>query len=290
MIPEIEAIHSELPSEDAGEDTIKEAIQVVLNEKNRKSYVLTLYLQSEGVKRAIAEQDASLAAFHMAHAMAARAMIIFIEKLHRPIWQGYSFGYSERFLSDLRRDLTAGHSEEHWQKKLTDNPFLLTLLFAHPVVVVAQKAYVGGKTVENRDGMIVDYLVKNALTGGSALIEIKRPNTPLLGSEYRNGVYSIHAEVSGAVNQVLTYRNQLILEYSSITMNNGEADAEQYEAFNPPCIVVAGNVSDELSDSQKRRSFELYRNSLAGVQIIGYDELVKRAQALTGAFKASFPD
>lgn len=71
------------------------------------------------------------------------------------------------------------------------------------------KAYVGGKSVLNTGGNIVDFLVKNYLTNNAALVEIKTPGTRLLGRLYRSGVYNPSDELSGSLMQVLNYRSSL---------------------------------------------------------------------------------
>jgi len=52
---------------------------------------------------------------------------------------------------------------------------------------------------------------------------------------------------------------------------------EQIDADMPRCVVLAGNVSQQLDTRAKRRSFERIRENLHGVQVIGFDELFERA-------------
>jgi hypothetical protein len=46
------------------------------------------------------------------------------------------------------------------------------------------------------------------------------------------------------------------------------------------CIIVAGNCAQELLTTEKTRSFELVRSSLKDVQIVTFDELFGRIEAL----------
>ena len=80
-------------------------------------------------------------------------------------------------------------------------------MFSWPCTVVKDQAYVGGKNVSNTRGKIVDFLVKNRITENAVLIEIKTPQTPLLGREYRQGVINISEDLSGAILQVLKEGN-----------------------------------------------------------------------------------
>ena len=97
-------------------------------------------------------------------------------------------------------------NEEFWQRTLSQNSFVFAQLFSFPVIILEDKAYLGGKGISNKSGNIVDFLCANNLTGNTALIEIKTPKTKLLGSQYRGDVYNISSELSGSVIQVANYK------------------------------------------------------------------------------------
>jgi len=90
--------------------------------------------------------------------------------------------------------------EDFWQRTLSDNSFVLSQMFANPVIIIKGKAYVGGKSITNTGGSIVDFLAKNDITNDAVLIEIKTPTTKLLGNKYRDGVYPISSELSGSIS------------------------------------------------------------------------------------------
>lgn len=79
--------------------------------------------------------------------------------------------------------------EEFWQQSLTQYSFVLEQTFSWPTSIVDGKAYIGGKNVFNKNGNIVDFLMRNRLTQSAALIEIKTPSASLLGPRYR-GTYN----------------------------------------------------------------------------------------------------
>ena len=56
------------------------------------------------------------------------------------------------------------------------------------------------------------------------------------------------------------------------------------EVFNPRKLIVIGNHEAELTDERKRSSFELFRSSLAGVEIITFDEFFKKVEHLARLF------
>ena len=165
--------------------------------------------------------------------------------------------------------------EEFWQKTLATNAFVFSQVFSFPVIVLEGKAYAGGKGIRNTGGGIADFLLANKLTRNTALVEIKTPATKLLGSEYRHGVFPPSQELAGGVIQVTNYRDSLTKEFYSLVRKS----AEEFEAFTPPCLVIAGN-SREVSDPDKKRCFELFRSGLKDVSIITYDELFAKVNAL----------
>src|SRR5699024_8703589 len=147
------------------------------------------------------------------------------------------------------------------------NAWVLSQVFASPFLDFQQQAYVGGKTIKNKEGKIVDFIYQNDLSKDVALIEIKTPNTTLLSSEYRTGVYSVDNELTGSVVQVLGYREQITKDYAQLR-SGYERD---FNVFNPQCVVIAGKL-DGLGKEQLQ-SFELYRKEMQNVTIITYDEL-----------------
>lgn len=169
--------------------------------------------------------------------------------------------------------------EEYWQESFKQNAFIVSQMVAYPLIVVAGKAYVGGKGIDNRGGHVADYLARNPLTGNAAIIEIKTPVAPLLGSEYRHGIYPLSGELSGAVSQVLSYRQSLVTKYESLR----DETLTELEVFRPQGIVIGGNATRELDSREKRRSFELLRCELKDVTILAFDELVANARILLDA-------
>lgn len=167
-------------------------------------------------------------------------------------------------------------NEEFWQQAFTNYSFLLSQVFSYPVVIVKGKAYVGGKSIENKSGNLVDFLAKNEVSKNAVLIEIKTPGSKLLGSEYRKGVYSISSELSGAVVQVSKYKHSLVSDYNQVTRGS----EVEIEAFDPDSLLITGNYEKELDTTEKRRSFQLFRSNLKGVQVITFDELFSKIEIM----------
>ena len=87
--------------------------------------------------------------------------------------------------------------EGFWQETLSKYSFVFSQLFSTPVVVFQTKAFVGGKDISGHGGKSPDYLLKNDLTSHVLIVEIKTPETPLLGKKpYREpDIYAMDREL-----------------------------------------------------------------------------------------------
>ncbi len=173
--------------------------------------------------------------------------------------------------------LDAGHKEHWWQRFFEGNRFILQLLFGGPAVFVDAQVPIGEGDNTPKGKKIADYLFKNPITSNAALVEIKKPSTRLVNKvPYREGVYGVYSEIGKSVTQVLDQALQL-------TRHEEDTKARTVDAawFSdaPRCFVVAGRTS-ELDTADKRKSFELYREHLAGVRLVTYDELFEQLKML----------
>ena len=191
---------------------------------------------------------------------------------------GHSVG---RILTALRTwDAHQENSnEEFWQVTFSENSYVLSQVFAVPMVFLMDKAYVGGMALDRSDARFVDYLFSAESSREAILVEIKTPTTPLLASEYR-GNRPPSRDLAGSVVQVLNYRAQLSRSVRDIS----EKDDVRLKAFAPRCAIIAGNAHKELTDETARRSFELFRTGLKDIEIITYDELFRKVEILAELF------
>lgn len=159
--------------------------------------------------------------------------------------------------------------EEEWQKFFTKYTWTLNHLFPYEVILRKDKAYVGGKTIENSDGRIVDYLFESGFKDNFALLEIKTPKKDLLKkSAYREPeVFAVSDELSGGVNQCLDQKDSLL-------RNMGQN--QQY--FDPKTILVIGQKKNLTKEQAK--CFELYRNSQKSVDVVTFDEIYSKLVSL----------
>lgn len=187
----------------------------------------------------------------------------------------------ERAVGEMDDNLD-NDSEQFWQSELLEKyPWVISQLFSAPCVMFESKAYVGGKSISDRGGNVVDFLYQNSLTKNVALVEIKTPKTRLLGGCYRNHSFSLSRDLSGAVNQVLSYKQSLLNSVGNLQRES----TSRFEAFSPRCLVIIGSLEELRNergemDSDMLSSFENFRNSLAGVTVVTYDELILRIRDL----------
>ena len=169
----------------------------------------------------------------------------------------------------IEANLTNG-DEGFWQTLFKENSWVLSNIFACPYMFFQNQPYVGGKGIEGRSGRFPDYLYRNQITDNISLIEIKTPVTELIYStQYRDDVYSVHRDLSGSVAQVLLQRDTLYKNYHTICGNS----EKMFEALNFECILIVGNVG-AIDNRSKKRSFEMYRNEMKNIRIVGFDELL----------------
>lgn len=184
----------------------------------------------------------------------------------------------------MRENLDNG-KEEFWQQKVfNENQWVLAQIFSCPCTIYVQKAFVGGKSLDNKGGNVCDFIYRNKMTQNVALIEIKTPCTEIVGKPYRE-TYSMSLDMSGAVNQVLNYRDELQKNFSTLTRDLEGADTVR--AFSPKCVVVIGKIS--TLNAKQQKAFELYRNSFNNLTIITFDELHQKICDLMSVFKEDSP-
>ena len=166
--------------------------------------------------------------------------------------------------------------EADWQRFLNENPFILSLAFGYPIIKVQDQASVGGRKISGSGEKITDFLVKNSMTNNTAIIEIKRPQTELLNKKpFRHGVYTPSSELSGSINQVLDQKYRFEREIAQIKENSRISDIETYSVH---CCLIIGKMP---SDEDQQKSFELFRRNSKDVEIVTFDELLKKLKELS---------
>jgi hypothetical protein len=228
-------------------------------------------------REARSEGNAECASWATACAERCHAMLIFKEHLEEVVWMGHSAGRILNVLREWDARRSEG-SEEFWQDTFNEHSYVLSQVFAVPVVFIQERAYVGGMKIDRQDAKFVDYLFSAESSREAILVEIKTPVAKLLGKEYRKNIFAPSNELSGSVVQVLSYRTELLRNLQGV-LDSGI----NIQAFRPRCVLIIGNASEELVDEYRRASFEAFRSS-TDVEIVTYDELFRKVEILVELF------
>lgn len=176
-------------------------------------------------------------------------------------------------------------NESDWQTFFEMNFWIFGYGLRYQVLNLLQsQPYYGGTNVTGSGGERGDFLTNTAAeVKYTCLVEIKKPSTEiLLSKNYRNGAYSISAELSGAISQVqvncATWENE-----GSRTMHNIEK-LSSINTISPKGIVVIG-MTNQLTSFDMKNTFERFRNELHNPEIITFDELFERAKFIVGNVK-----
>jgi hypothetical protein len=183
-------------------------------------------------------------------------------------------------LDEFKKSLREGNNEGYWQQFFERNTWIfgygLRYQFLH---TIQSQPHYGGTAVTGRGAERGDYLTA---TGGdtrfTVLVEIKKPDTELLcRQEYRNGVYSPSDELAGAVSQLQVNCRKWEGEGAKTEQNLEALRQEKIFTVTPKGILVIG-CTDELTDHDRRNSFELFRRNLVNPEVLAFDELRERAR------------
>lgn len=261
-------------------------IESCLNEfeDRKETLAVALFKNSSATGQQINEESAKQAALLM-HLTSTMYYSLYLseDSFIDTLWQGAQVNSLKRLLKTWNQK-KVGQKEEFWQTQIKENPAFICQVLPYPTVIFQDKAFVGGKAFNNVGGKEVDFLLQNSLTKDVALLEIKTPETKLLGSEYR-GTYAISADLAGAVSQVLAYRDKLLKKFDGLYTDHIKTGVQEIDAFNPTCLVLTGNIGAELTSADKKKALELFRNELNSVSIISFDELFGKATNLLNLFE-----
>lgn len=160
-------------------------------------------------------------------------------------------------------------NEKQWQAFFGKNSWILNHLFPFEVILRKQEAYVGGKTLENEDGRVVDFLFENGFQDNFALLEIKTHKKDLLKkAAYRKpDVFAYSDDLSGGISQCLDQKDVFLKDFGN-----------KERVIDPKAILVIG-MKSHLTEHQNK-CFELLRSNQKNVDILTFDELLAKLKGL----------
>jgi hypothetical protein len=181
-----------------------------------------------------------------------------------------NIAFFEEILEKFKRlKSSTNDNEKDWQDFFEKNSWVFSHLFPYDVILREREAYVGGKTFENKDGKVVDFLYQNGFKDNYALLEIKTHKKDLLknGAYRGTDVFSMSDDLSGGINQCLDQKDNFIKEFG-----------KEFKPIDPKCILVIGLRSKLKSEQIK--CFELLRANQKNVEIVTFDELENKISGL----------
>lgn len=184
-------------------------------------------------------------------------------------------------LAEFEQAVTDPSKDENWwQNFFSNNKWIFGYGLNYQILhTVQEQPQYSGANVTGSGGQRGDFLQRTAAeVSFTVLVEIKKPVTPLLHNEYRNGAWSVTEELSGGVAQVQANSLRWEVEGSRTDANRDQVEGE-HNAFTvrPKSILIIGNTV-QLTTRDKRNSFELFRQNLKNPEVLTFDELLERAR------------
>lgn len=190
----------------------------------------------------------------------------------------------EELIKRYEKLLGEDRGEAAWQTFFKTYPFALKLAFGYPIIAMGDQVSVGGGRFDGKGEKITDFTASAALSGNLALIEIKTPDTALLGKvPYREGVYAPSRDLSGSITQVLDQKYQLQIDFASKRLKSRAFDLEVYAV---QCLVIVGR--NPAGDDEKK-SFEMFRRDLRHVLVLTFDEMLLKLKTILDFLRSDLP-
>jgi hypothetical protein len=144
----------------------------------------------------------------------------------------------------------------------------------------AQPSY-GGTRLDGGGGERGDYLMSTAGdVSFTVLVEIKTPATSLLQgiAQVRNGAWSLSKALTDALVQLQANLHSWDKVGSRVDANRDLLESEDKYTVHPRGIIVVGSLAEVKDVREKRATFQRFRNSIHGIEIVTFDELLERAR------------
>jgi hypothetical protein len=193
---------------------------------------------------------------------------------------------------DTYRNKNKYHGDESvWQHYFEQNTWImgygLSYIFNSPLDGEKLEQVVSGATIF-QSGKRIDALLKTrGIINSICFAEIKTHKTHLLKQikdAYRGESWAISDELAGAIAQVQRTIQKSIENLKTKTEIKDSEDnltGENLYLYKPKAFLVIGSLYEFVTENgineSKYSSFELFRKSMNGIEIITFDELFERA-------------
>lgn len=182
------------------------------------------------------------------------------------------------FDSSIREQST---NEKWWQDFFEKNKWIFGYGLNYQILRQEQSQPVyGGTRLNGRGGQKGDYLTSTVGDiNFTVLVEIKTPDIPLIqgSKEIRSGAWSLSKDLTDALAQIQSNIDMWNKQGSTQVDNRDKLEKENVYTVQPKGIIVIGQLN-QLDNRSKRETFQRFRKSLHGIDILTFDELLNRAK------------
>ena len=169
--------------------------------------------------------------------------------------------------ADLDREIPREHPESWWQSYVKSN----ILLMQQGYIAAVEKLNIAIGDTKFPDFLLVTH--DNYLD----ILEIKKPNTPILKADASRGNYYFDSELSKAVIQTENYINNVSRHQDAVRSYLKDRHGIEIRAVRPRGIILAGD-SRSFTLPKEQDDFRLLSQGIKNVTFLTYDELLTRLQ------------
>lgn len=169
--------------------------------------------------------------------------------------------------ANLEKEIPREHPESWWQAYVKSN----ILLMQQGYIKAIEKLNIAIGDMKFPDFLLVTH--DNYLD----VLEIKKPNTPILKADPGRGNFYFDAEMSKAVIQTENYLNYIGKQRDALRTHLKDRHDIEIRAVRPRGIILAGD-SRSLMLPKEQDDFRLWAQGIKNVTFLTYDELLIRLQ------------
>jgi hypothetical protein len=169
--------------------------------------------------------------------------------------------------ANLENEIPREHPESWWQTYVKAN----ILLMQQGYITAVEKLNIAIGDMKFPDFLLVTH--DNYLD----VLEIKKPNTPILKEDPGRGNFYFDVELSKAVIQTENYINHVNRHQDTLRSHLKDRHGIEIRAVRPRGIILAGD-SRNLNLPKEQDDFRLLSQGIKNVTFLTYDELLTRLQ------------
>jgi len=175
---------------------------------------------------------------------------------------------------DFERQLSRSHPESWWQSYVKGN----ILLIQQGYIKALDRLNVAIGETKFPDFCLVTH--DNYID----ILEIKKPDTPLLKLDQSRGNYYWDSEMAKAISQTENYIDQITSKADALRSYLLDEKNINVKAIRPRGIILAGNART-FTEQKQHDDFRLLSQGIKNVMVLTYDELLTRLTNYIGVLE-----